>query len=217
MATDVSARICDTCRMASLCPHKEKFMAFYENRDKVMVKCLDDDGQLNNAQEIEVRVEHRYMDGPGLKEVYQSLNLKEPGWWPCAAHYTGCPFKRHPFDTPIYAPYPHAAGYVEPLCTDARDAAGNRLPFVAPPATPRTNEYHVSPYPTYKGFIWDCNSCNYRDPNQKEVDYAKLGGTVYSTFHIDYIVTKVGETLQLDNIPTPENIHKGYQRVQALL
>lgn len=214
MATDMSARICDTCRMASLCPHKEKFMAFYENRDKVMVKCLDDDGQLNNAQEIEVRVEHRYMDGPGLKEAYQSLNLKEPGWWPCAAHYTGCPFKRHPFDTPIYAPYPHAAGYVEPLCTDARDAAGNRLPFVAPPATPRTNEYHVSPYPTYKGFIWDCNSCSYRDPNQKEVDYAKLGGTVYSTFHIDYIVTKVGETLQLDNIPIPENIHKGYQRVK---
>ena len=212
MATDLSARICTNCRHASLCPLRDEFMAFYEHRNEVMVKCGNDDGTVDTSQEVTVRIEHRYLDGPGLEDMYKLLNLKGPGWWPCAAPYTNCPYMKHPFDTPIFAPYPKEAGYIEPLCRGARDAEGNRLPFIAPIAPPRTNEYHVSPYPTYPMTAWNCDHCSNRTQCQPTDDYAKLGGTVYSTFAITYQDGDVGTGIALKDIAVPGTILSGYER-----
>ena len=217
MAVDLSARICTNCKHASLCPHREEMMAFYQNRDKVMVKCANDDGTIDTSESVSIRIEHRYLDGPGLEELYKQMNLGGAGWYPCQLPNTGCPFLRHPFDTPIFAPYPNPVGYIEPLCRGARDAVGNRLQYIAPVAPPRTNEYHVSPYPTYKGMMytsnWSCSSCAQKDQCSGEVDYAKLGGTVYSTFGITYVDSEIGGTIVTADIATPDTVMGGYERV----
>lgn len=215
MAVDLSARICTNCSHASLCPHKDEFMAFYKNRDKVMVKCGEGfDNEVDTSEMVTVRIEHRYMDGPGLEKMYKELNLTSPGWYPCMSSYNNCPFMKHPFDTPIYGPYPHPIGYIEPLCKGARDVNGNRLQYIAPVVPPRTNEYHVSPYPTYPA-DWSCSGCAKNDICKDQFDYAKLGGTVYSTFGISYVDAKVGSDIQVTGVETPDTILPYYERLET--
>lgn len=215
MAVDLSARICTNCSHASLCPHKDEFMAFYKNRDKVMVKCGDGfNNEVDTSETVTVRIEHRYMDGPGLEKLYKELNLTSPGWYPCMNSYNNCPFMKHPFDTPIYGPYPNPIGYIEPLCKGARDINGNRLQYIAPVVPPRTNEYHVSPYPPYPT-NWNCTSCARNDICKDQFDYAKLGGTVYSTFGISYVDAKIGSDIQVSSIETPDTILSYYERLET--
>lgn len=218
MATDLTAQICTNCAHASLCPHREEFLAFFANRDQVMVKCLNDDGQLNDDVSFSVRIEHRYLDGPGLEKVYKELNLGGAGWFPCMTAHSSCPFFRNPFQSPVFAPYPVPAGYVnpdDPICLDARDAAGNKLPYIAPCYPPATNQIYATPYApvrTSANQYWSCASCAEYDRCKDEFDYAKLGGTVYSTFAIDYQSTKEGDVIKLDSIAIPDVILPGYER-----
>lgn len=223
MAVDLTARTCTECANASVCPHKEIFMKFFENRDKLMVKCGDEnDGSggtsVDTSKSVSVRIEHRYLDGPGLERLYRDMGLVGSGSAPCVAPHSGCPMFHHPHDAPIYSPYPHAAGYIAPLCRDARDDRGNHLQYIAPIAAPRTNEVHASPYPTYPGLNWwSCKKCpSYASCNSADnVDYAKLGGTVYSTFGLSYIDANIGSSINLADIPTPKEIMANYKRADS--
>lgn len=216
MATDLSARICENCANSSVCPHREVFLKFFENRDKILVGCGDENGNIDTSVTVKVRVEHRYMDGPGLEEVYRNLGLTGSGGSPCVSWGGACPILcHHPFDSPIYAPHPHAAGYIEPLCRGARDNNGNQIPFITPLATPRTNEVHAQPYPTYPGLNWwSCKSCaNAGHCSAANGDYNKIGGTVFSTFGITYVDAKIGSEVNAADIETPKTIQANYRRL----
>ena len=208
MAIDLSARICSSCAHASICPDRETFMSFYDHRDQVMVKCGDGSGDVDTSDEITVRVEHRYLDGPGLEKLYNELGLKGAGYLPCMSSFYGCPlWYKHPFDTPVYSPYPRPAGYIEPICGGARTPGGARIPFVAPCAPPPTNQIYAAPYSSPK--LWSCDSC----PGKTTFDdFAKLGGTVYSTFAVGELKANAGDTVSIDDIAIPTEMMAGYQR-----
>lgn len=213
MATDLTVRTCASCAHAAICPNRETFMSFYRHRNETMVKCGDGSGHLDTTNEITVRVEHRYLDGPALEELYKELGLGTSfGCNPCMQSYFGCPLNgwKHPYDTPIYAPYPHAAGYIAPLCQGARTPNGDRIQFVAPMLPPNTNQVHASPYPPFPKYT-TCGECPSFNPDKK-IDYAKLGGTIYSTFGVSEIQAEEGSIIHLADIPTPKEIRGGYYR-----
>lgn len=215
MATDLTIRTCSSCAHAAICPNREAFMAFYNHRDEVMVKCGDGTGNLDDTQAVTVRIEHRYLDGPGLEQLYRELGLGNGfGCNPCM-WANGCPLNgwKHPYDTPIYMPYPHAAGYIAPLCQGARTPNGDRIQFIAPVAPPATNQVHASPYPPFSTKYTSCSDCP--NLNNDKVDYAKLGGTVYSTFDVTNLDTEIDKVINLADIPTPTSIMAGYQRAES--
>lgn len=211
MAVDLSARICTNCTHASLCPYTDEFLAFYENRDKVMVKCGDDSGDVDTSSTYNIRIEHRYLDGPALEELAKAMGLHVGGWYPCAAPYNNCPFMRHPFDTPILSPYPNPAGYIAPLCSGARDAMGNRLPYIAPTGATPTNIYASAATSAYMS----CVSCGNYNDCVSNFDYSILGGSVYSTFGVTYMDADEGDTILLDDIEYPDQLASGYVRADS--
>ena len=219
LSTSITEHNCNYCAHAAVCPNRDIFMQFYENRDKVMVKCGNDDGSVDTSKQISVRVEHRYLDGPALEQIYRDLNLGQNGMLPCLAAYGNCCPIKQPFDSPIYSRYPRAVGYIENICNVARDANGNRIPFVAPPAPARTNEVHASPYTTtYPGLSnqqWNCGGCAYAESCASGFDPNKLGGTAFSTFAVEYIDVNEGDIISIDSIGTPENIMAYYERAQG--
>lgn len=212
MATDFSGRPqCDSCVHASVCPNRETFLKFYNHKNQIMVKCGNGSGELDTSSDLySIRVEYRYLDGPALEQLYRELGLHGPSYFPCMSAFYGCPLGKwnHPFDSPIYAPYPRPVGYIPELCTGARNYQGYRVPFVAPLSPPRTNEVHAAPFnPTH----WiSCATC----PNgtTTPVDYAKLGGTVYSTFATGTIDASEGQKIFLADIPDPSNLMGNYVR-----
>lgn len=219
MTASIAECNCNYCAHAAVCPNRDIFMKFFENRDKIMVKCGNDDGSVDTSKQVSIRVEHRYLDGPALEKIYRDLNLGHTGLLPCLAAYGICCPIKQPFDSPIYGRYPNAIGYIDNLCHNARDAAGNRIPFVAPPAPARTNEVHASPFTTtYPGLsnqYWNCGGCAYADQCGNGFDPNKLGGTVFSTFEVDYLDVNIGDIVSIDSIPMPETIAPYYERAEG--
>lgn len=223
MSVDFTARICDSCEHATVCPHRETFLAFYNNRDKVMVKCGTDDGEVDTSQTVTIRVQHRYLDGPGLEQLYHDYGLHDSCWFPCMAGFAGCPIMRHPFDSPIYSCYPNPAGYIPEICSGARLPNGDRIPFIAMVSTAETNEYYASPYnyqdktiQDYPGLLWwTCKSCPHHTQCEEEFNFNDLGGTQFSTFGFTDVTVKLGEKVYLSDIPTPKNIIAGYTRADS--
>ena len=214
--TSIAEHNCLYCAHAAVCPNRDIFMQFYENRDKVMVKCGNDDGSVDTSKQLSIRVEHRYLDGPALDQIYRDLNLGQTGFLPCLAAYGNCCPIKQPFDSPIYGRYPRAIGYIDNICNVARDAAGNRIPFVAPPAPARTNEVHASPFTTtYPGLAnqqWNCGGCAYAEQCITNFDPNKLGGTPFSTFAVTYLDVNAGDIISIDSIPIPDNLMAYYER-----
>lgn len=210
MATDLTPQVCNTCAHATVCPVRETFLKIYAAREHVMVKCGDGYGNPDmSGDEMTIRIEHRYLDGPGLEKLYHDLGLHGPSF-PCLRAGC-CPARHNPFDSPILAPVMRPAGYIEPLCTTVENSIFQNQ-FI-PPVAPVPDQYHASPYPP--GPIWSCGSCSYncKDALFTDEDYAKLGGSIYSTFAIDSIQAKIGDVIKLEDIPIPtESILPDYYR-----
>jgi len=217
MAVDLTMRTCGSCSHASVCPNRDVFMKFFENRNALLCRTGGDSngetGYIDTSKQVSIRVEHRYLNGPGLEKLYHDLGLMSGDWSPClSATYSGCPFQRvwhHPFDAPIYAPFPHPAGYIEPLCQEARDIHGHRLQFHAPKSPGTINTYPTIPQVNN---WWNCSSCLHHGECSDANDYARLGGTVYSVFGVEYKTFNIGDTVMTADIDTPATVLPGYSR-----
>jgi hypothetical protein len=57
---------------------------------------------------------------------------------------------------------------------------------------------------------WSCNCCAKKNTCPSNKDYAKLGGTIYSTFAVDQIEGHVGDVVSLDDLATSRNLMGQY-------
>lgn len=216
MATEIIERSCDTCSHATTCSFRETFLKIQANKKDMMIYM----GAKNVSNTIRVRVEHRYVDGPGLKELVKKMGLDFWGKFPCSS-YTGlvCPMLgrwSHAFDAPIFAPHPHAVGYIRPLCRGGRDMHGERIPFIPPPAPARTNEYHAAPWNTEPAYAkenwWTCKSCHRRPTCDRFNDIAQIGSSIYSIFAVSHVEGKPGDIIDPTSIAVPEACMPDYDR-----
>lgn len=181
---------CYSCIYSDVCPNRETFLAMYDVRHYVMIDPTKGEG--SGSSDYNIRVEYRYKNGPALDKLLSSLGVfgnsrvcslrrpcPIPQWWSDPVLDHGIP-----------------AGYIEPLCIDARDCEGNRLPY---------KDYPFRPY----GF--NCGVCPYRG-----IDYSSMQEELIqssaSTFFVGYVNASKGDVIKLSDIIDPGSLADGYMR-----
>lgn len=202
---------CASCSHANVCQEKNIFNAMQHYTDLLVKTPLaDKDGAIRET--IRVRVEYRYVNGPELERLYRELGMEGYGQVPCGAPgHRYCPLmRRFPFDNPIYAPFPHVAATVtDIICHGAHNHHNERMPYYMETfSAGKLGNCHVSHY-AGKSW-WSCRSCKVRGNPNAEIDFAQLGGTVYSTFYHTTIEGKVGDTIKLHDLPIPKDLSPDY-------
>lgn len=198
---------CLTCVHGSICPHRDDYMKFYTHRDRVMCKTNDhsmgdDLNTVDPSTRVTVYVEHRYLNGPALDQLYQDLGLGGPSYC-CLVPQNRCPlsrvgagecFHKNYYDSPVLSKWNAPLGYISPLCapTPERWEANKFLP-------------QKRPLPDM------CNSCAIAK-GVKPGASAELVGTPYSTFQVTQYETERDNDLNLEDIPIPSMLHAGYAR-----
>ena len=198
---------CLTCVHGSICPHRDDYMKFYTHRDQVMCKTNDhsmgdDLNTVDPSNRVTVYVEHRYLNGPALDQLYQDLGLGGPSYC-CLVPQNRCPlsrvgagecFHKNYYDSPVLSKWNAPLGYISPLCapTPERWEANKFLP-------------QKRPLPDM------CNSCAIAK-GVKPGASAELVGTPYSTFQVTQYETERDSVLFLKEIPIPSMLHAGYER-----
>lgn len=180
---------CYSCIYSDVCPNRETFLAMYDARHYIMIDPTKGESGDSNYK---IRVEYRYKDGPALDKLLSSLGIfgnsrvcslrrpcPIPQWWSDPVLDHGIP-----------------AGYIEPLCIDARDCEGNRLPY--------------KDYP-FRRYGFNCGVCPYRG-----IDYSSMQEELIqssaATFFVGYVNASKGDVIHLSDITDPSNVADGYIR-----
>lgn len=198
---------CLTCVHGSICPFRDEYMKFYTHRDQVMCKTNDhsmgdDLNAVDPSLAVTVYVEHRYLNGPALDQLYQDLGLGGPSYC-CLVPQNRCPlsrvgagecFHKNYYDSPILSKWNAPLGYISPLCQPV-------------PERWEPNKFlpQRRPLPDF------CNSCAIAK-GVKPGAAAELVGTTYSTFQVTQLETLKDTELDLTTIPIPSMLHAGYAR-----
>lgn len=204
MSSNTSGAPCYTCAHGSMCSIREQYLKFFEHRDQIMCKVGPDgstDNTVDTSNDVRIYVEHRYMNGPGLDDLYARLGLAAPTYC-CLVPQNRCPlhrpgigsYDRDYFDSPIMNKWNAPLGYISSICE------------------PEKWEAHKYALPYKKPFIPmndPCRTC-FNVVGEKPRSANLIAGTPYSTFAVTNLTVKTGDVLRTDDIEPPSNIMVNY-------
>lgn len=197
---------CYGCTKASICPYKETFQKLCANTDKL--KIGKDDIDSTPIDTYTIRVEHRYVDGPGLAQNLSNLGVKPTNrhctlnracpmtpWWSDPVRDNGVPIG-----------YP-----IDRVARDARDCDGEKIPYRPRHTVEKTNI--ITRNDKDLPFRVNCFSCPYRETEMSS-QLEELIQSCASTFRVDYVQVAKGSkpTTSLIALTTLNNYEVDYSR-----
>lgn len=197
---------CYGCSKALICPYKETFQKLCANIDKLKVN--KDDMDATPIDTYTIRVEHRYIDGPGLEQNLSNLGIK-----PTNRHCTlnrACPMTpwwSDPIrDNGVPIGYP-----IDRVARDARDCNGEKIPYRPRHTMEKTNI--ITRNDKDLPFRVNCFSCPYRETEMSS-QLEELIKSCAATFRVDYAEIVKGATVLTDMVAltTLNNYEVDYSR-----
>lgn len=202
MSMNTSGAPCYTCAHGSMCNIRDQYLKFFEHRDRVMCKCGKDDSTDNvvdTSNEVQIYVEHRYLNGPGLEDLYRRLGLSAPTYC-CMVPQNRCPlhrpgvgsYDRDYFDSPIMNKWNSPIGYISSICE---------------PEKWESHKTHIKrPFIPLNDPCLKCFTATGEKPRSADM----IAGSPYSTFAVTPIKVGTGTSVHACTIDPPENIMAGY-------
>lgn len=193
MSVSIEKLPCLSCQRGDICLHREEFTAFMKHSDEIMVKAgvTDESGDhIDTFTDVTVNIQFRYLDGPGLKALFEGLGFNEVGYC-CSVPQSRCPITRW-----------YAKGYNgEPLLTHDRNVAfftcGGPHSGWRPPLTSTS-------------VANKCGTCQYAGSVNKAT-YMDIAGTPFSTVSNRPVQTTTGSKLNLHTMDFPPEVMSGYE------